>query len=100
MWGPSCISDQSNFRDFCSTNLDDSYLVSSQWDSVQEKKQKTDFQDGHHGGHLGFPTERILAIDLPVIPMLSTKFRINWPFSSLEAAKNTRDVRNELLIVL
>ena len=24
--------------------------------SVQEKKGKIDFQDGHHGSHLGFPT--------------------------------------------
>ena len=30
--------------------------------SVQEKKQKIDFQDGCHGGHLGYPTDTILAI--------------------------------------
>ena len=30
--------------------------------SVQEKKQKIDFQDGCHGGHLGFPIGMILAI--------------------------------------
>ena len=31
--------------------------------SVQEKKQKIiDFQDGGHGGHLGFPNGTILAI--------------------------------------
>ena len=29
--------------------------------SVQEKKQKIDFQDGGHGGHLGFPIGMILA---------------------------------------
>ena len=29
---------------------------------VQEKKQKIDFQDGCHGGHLGFPIGMILAI--------------------------------------
>ena len=32
--------------------------------SVQEKKRKIDFQDGHHihhGGHLGFPIGTILA---------------------------------------
>ena len=28
---------------------------------VQEKKQKIDFQDGCHGGHLGFPIGTILA---------------------------------------
>ena len=30
--------------------------------SVQEKKQKIDFQDSGHGGHLGFPIGMILAI--------------------------------------
>ena len=45
--------------------------------SVQEKKRKIDFQDG---GHLGFPIGTILAIfDLQVIPMLPTKYRVNWP---------------------
>ena len=39
--------------------------------SVQEKKGKIDFQDGCHGGHLGFPIGTILAIfDLQVTPML------------------------------
>ena len=27
--------------------------------SVQEKKRKTDFQDGGHGGHPGFPIGKI-----------------------------------------
>ena len=30
------------------------------WD--QEKKQKIDFQDGSHGGHLGFLIKMFLAI--------------------------------------
>ena len=30
--------------------------------SVQKKKGKIDFQDGGHGGHLRFPIGRILAI--------------------------------------
>ena len=47
---------------------------------VQEKRGKIDFQDGSHGGHLDFPIEMILAIFyLKVIPMLPTKFRVNWP---------------------
>ena len=29
--------------------------------SAQEKKRKIDFQDGGHGGHLGFPIGMILA---------------------------------------
>ena len=46
--------------------------------SVQ-KKPKIDFQDGGHGGHLGFPIGIILAIfDLEVTPMLPTKFGVNW----------------------
>ena len=44
--------------------------------SVQEKKWKIDFQDGRHGGHLGFPFGTILAIfDLQVTPMLPSKFQ-------------------------
>ena len=42
--------------------------------SVQEKKRKIDFQDGGHGGHLGFPIGKILAFfDLQVTPMLPSK---------------------------
>ena len=40
---------------------------------VQEKKRKIDFQDGCHGGHLGFLIGMILAIfDLQVTLMLLT----------------------------
>ena len=54
-----------------------------------EEVQKIDFQDGCHGGHLGFPIGTILAIfDLQVTPMLPTKFRVNWPFGSGEEVKN------------
>ena len=48
--------------------------------SVQEKKRKIDYQDGGHGGHLGFPIGMILAnFNLQVTPMLPTKYRVNWP---------------------
>ena len=41
--------------------------------------RKIDFQDGCHGGHLGFPIGTILAIfDLQVTPMLPSKFGVNW----------------------
>ena len=54
--------------------------------SVQEKKQKIDFQDG---SHLGFPIGTILAFfDLQVTPMLPTMFRVNWLLGSGEEAKN------------
>ena len=57
--------------------------------SVQEKKRKIDFQDGGHGGHLGFPIGTILAIFyLQVTLMLPSKFGVNWPFGSGEEAKN------------
>ena len=50
---------------------------------------KIDFQDGCHGGHLGFPIGMILAIFyLQVTPMLPSKFGVNWPFGSGEEAKN------------
>ena len=53
-----------------------------------QKKRKIDFQDGHHGSHLGFPIGTILAIaDLQVTPMLPIKFRASWPFGSAEEAK-------------
>ena len=51
--------------------------------------RKIDFQDGGHGGHLGFLIGMILAIfDLQVTLMLPSKFGVNWPFGSGEVAKN------------
>ena len=51
-------------------------------------KRKIDFQDGDHGGHLGFPIRTILAtFDLQVTPMLPTKFRVNWHLGLGEEAK-------------
>ena len=50
---------------------------------------KIDFQDGCHGGHLGFPIGMILAIfDLQVTRILPSKFGVNWPFGSGEEGKN------------
>ena len=55
-----------------------------------EEERKIDFQDGCHGGLLGFPTDMILAIfDLQVTLMLPSKFGVNWPFGSGEEAKNS-----------
>ena len=58
--------------------------------SVQEKKFKTDFQDGRHGRNLGFPIATIWAFFfyLQVTPMLPTKLRVNMHFSSEEEGKN------------
>ena len=47
------------------------------------------FEQTLNGSQLGFTIGMILAIfDLRVTPMLPTKFRVNWPFSSGEEAKN------------
>ena len=44
------------------------------------EEAKIDFQDGGHGGHLGFPIGTILAtFDLQVTPMLPIKYLVNWP---------------------
>ena len=60
--------------------------------SVQEKKQKIDFQDGCHGSHLGFLIGTILAIfDLQVTPMLPTMFAVNWLLGSEEAKNSFQD---------
>ena len=90
-WRPSWISDRNDFSYFWSTSYPDaSHLVSGQLTfGFLQKKRKIDFQDGHHDGHLGFTIGMILAIfDLQVIPMLPSKFRVNWPFGTGEEAKN------------
>ena len=47
------------------------------------------FEQTLNGSQLGFTISTILAIfDLRVTPMLPTKFRVNWSFSSGEEAKN------------
>ena len=73
------ISDQNDFYHFLIYKSPLCFLPSfeSVGRSVQEKKRKIDFQDGSHGGHLGFPIGTIFAIfNLQVTPMLLTKF---WP---------------------
>ena len=53
------------------------------WLLFQEEKQKKDFQDGHHGGHLGFLIGSILVtFSLQVTLMLPTKFQVSWLFGS------------------
>ena len=71
-------------------HLDASYQVSSQLAfRFRRRSEKKDFQDGHHGGHLGFLISMMLAIfDLQVTLMLPTKFGVNWHFGSGEEAKN------------
>ena len=86
-WRPSWNSDRHDFSYFWSTSPW-CFLASleSIGLSVQEKKQKIDFQDG---GHLGFLIGTIVAtFDLQVTLMLPSKFGVNWPFGSGEEAKN------------
>ena len=57
--------------------------------SVQDKKLNKDFQDGSQGCRFGFTIRTILDIsDLQVAPILSNKFRIQWPFFSDEETQN------------
>ena len=63
--------------------------IDFQDDSYGSYLEKIDCQDDNSGSHLGFFIEIILAIfDLQVIPMLPTKFQVNWHFCSEEEAKN------------
>ena len=90
-WRPSWISDRNYFSYFLTYKSPWYFLpcFKSISLSFQEKKWKIDIQDGRHGRHLGFPIGTILAIFyLQVTHMLPTKFRVKWPFSSGEEAKN------------
>ena len=83
-WQPSSISDWNDFSYFWSTSHSNAIRL-----SVREKKRKIDFQDGGHGGHLGFPIGMILTIfNLQVTPMPATKVRVNWPVGSGEEVKD------------
>ena len=54
-----------------------------------EEKYKIDFQNGGHDGHLGFPTGMILELfNLQFSPILTTEFRIIWPFCSGKQVQN------------
>ena len=76
---PSWISYRNDFSYFFYL------LVTLMLPTKFRQKQKSDFQDGGHGGHLEFSIKTILAIfDLVVTLMLPTKFQVNWHFSSGE----------------
>ena len=89
-WQPSWTSNRNDFCSFFYLHVTPMPPIKFRviWNSVHEKKIKIDFQDGHHGGQLGFPIGTILAIFIYVTPMLPTKFRVSWPFGSREEAKN------------
>ena len=78
-WRPAWIYDRHDFSYFWSESPQ-CFLPSfeSTGLSVQEKKRKIDFQDGCHGGHLGYRIGTILAIfDLQVTPMSPTIYTTN-----------------------
>ena len=55
-----------------------SHQVSAQSDTVREQMSFEDFQDAHHGGHLGYWNGTNLAIlNLHVAPMPPTRVRLN-----------------------
>ena len=87
---PSWTSNQHDFSYFWSTSHPDaSYQVLESAGLSAQEKQKTDFQDGGHGGQLGFPIGTTLTtFDLQITPMLPTKFRVNWHLGLGEEAKN------------
>ena len=89
-WRPSWISNRNDFSQFQSiSHPDASYEVSSQLAFGFRRRSEKKFQDGHHGGHLGFPISIILAtFDLQVTLMCPTKFGVNRPFGSEEEEKN------------
>ena len=90
-WWPSWISDWKDISFFFIYKSSHCFLLSFKSFGllVQENKRKIDFQDGCHGGHLGFPIRTILAsFDLQVTLMLPNKFQVNWTFRSGEEAKN------------
>ena len=50
-----------------------------------------EFQDGHHGSHLGYQNGTILAIlNLHVAAMPPTKFQLNPTYGSGEDVKNVK----------
>ena len=67
-----------------------SYQVSNELAfRFRRRSKKLDCQNSGHGGQLGFPIVTILAMfALLVTLILSTNFRVIWPFSSGEEAKN------------
>ena len=85
----SWISDQNDFS-YSRSHPDTSYQVSSQlvFRFRRRSAAKIDFQDGRHG-FLGFPIGTVLAIfDLQVTMILSSKFRVRWPFGSEDKVQN------------
>ena len=87
---PPWISDRDDFSYFLSiSHPNASYQVWSQLAFGFRRSKTIDFQDGHHGGNLGFPIGMILTIfDLQVTLMLPTWIKVNKPFGFRRRSKN------------
>ena len=83
LWRPSWISDRINFSYFWSTSHPGaSYQVTLRF---RRRSEKWIFKMAATAVIFDFWSERFLAIfDLQVIPILPTKFQVNWPFDSGE----------------
>ena len=83
---PKFNMEKSKFWRFFKNNFTSSrcslYNFKSTGISVQEKKRKTDFQDGDCGGHIGFSIRTILFYYIQVTQILPTKFQVDWLFGS------------------
>ena len=79
LWQPSSISEQNDFSNSESLcHCDASHQVFAQSDTVWEEMSFEEFQDGHHGGHLGYRNGIILEIfNLCVTVMPPIKFQLN-----------------------
>ena len=53
------------------------------WPLFHEKKQKMDFQEGGHGGHLGFTTGIILAFFFLSSSHLNASYQVSSQFAFL-----------------
>ena len=72
----------------CNAHLITSQVLSELAFRFNRKSSITDFQDGGHGGHLGFPIGIFLTIfDLQVTSILPMRFQENWPFNQEKKIK-------------
>ena len=87
LWWPFWISNQHNFSYFYIYLLAFCSIISFNliYRVVFEEMLKIDFQDGHCGGHLGFPIGTILAIFIFLLPC---KFQLKSPNGLGEEVKN------------
>ena len=75
------------------------FRVNSPFGSGEVKKK--DFQDGHYGGHLGFPIRTILAnVDLQVTLILPIKFQVSGRFFYFSSGGHFIDRSGNILAVV